>query len=396
MGGPSDSATSAPRRPAPAGPFLGVSVVELAGLGPAQHGAMALADLGAEVVRIDRPESVAERNPDGPAPELLARGRRSLALNLKSPAGHDLLERLLDEADVLIDPYRPGVLERLDLDPERLLERNPRLIVARMTGWGQSGPLAPTAGHDINYLAIAGALEAIGDPDRPPPPPLNLVGDFGGGGMLLAFAIATALFERERSGRGQILDVAMVDGVASLLTSIYQVEAEGRWSGARGAHWLQGGAPWYHAYRTADDRFVAVGALEPPFYANLLKALGLDPDEWPQWDEGAWPEQRRKLAEIFAAETMASWVERLGEAECCFAPVMRTDEAAAVGHMVERGTYVVVDGHAQPAPAPRFSRTPGRLSSPPPWPGEHTAEILRERGVDAEALTALRASGAVR
>jgi alpha-methylacyl-CoA racemase len=371
-------------------------VVELAGLGPAQHGAMMLADLGAEVIRIDRPESVAERNPEGPAPELLARGRRSLALNLKAPAGRELLERLLDRADVLVDPYRPGVLERLDLDPARLLESKPRLIVARMTGWGQSGPLAPTAGHDINYLAIAGALEAIGDADRPPPPPLNLVGDFGGGGMMLAFAVAAALYERERSDRGQVLDVAMVDGVASLLTSIYQVTAEGLWSGERGSHWLQGGAPWYRAYRTADGRFVTVGALEAPFYANLLAALGLDPDEWPQWDEASWPRQRERLAEIFAAETMATWTGRLGTAECCFAPVMRTDEAAASGHMVERGTYVEVDGRPQPAPAPRFGRTPGRLTAPPPWPGEHTAEILAEEGVDAEALAALRAGGAVR
>jgi alpha-methylacyl-CoA racemase len=247
-----------------------------------------------------------------------------------------------------------------------------------MTGWGQDGPLAAAAGHDINYIALAGALHPIGDPGAPPPPPLNLVGDFGGGGMLLAFGVAAALVERARSGRGQVLDVAMLDGVATLLASLCQLDAQGQWSHERGTNWLDGAAPWYGTYRTADDRFVTVGALEGKFYALLLGRLGLDAVDWPQWDRSRWPALRAVLEERFAARTLAEWRDELEGTDACFAPVLRSDEAAEHPHVAARGTFERHDGVLQPAPSPRFSRTPGAVQGRPPLPGEHTAEVLAE------------------
>ena len=375
------------------GPLAGVTVVELAGLGPVLHGVTLLADLGADVVRVDRPAAVPAERPTASPREPLGRGRRSVALDLKADAGRELFERLLDDADVLVDPYRPGVLERLGLDPERLTAERPRLVVARMTGWGQSGPLAASAGHDLNYLARTGALQLIGEEDRPPPVPLNLIGDFGGGGMLLAFGVAAALFERERSGRGQVIDVAMIDGIASLMTSIFQLDARAKWKPGRHTNWLQGAAPWYSAYETADGRFVTVATLEPQFYAALLGALGMDLEEWPQWDEDGWPRLRERLAATFRTATMAEWEERLADVDCCFAPVLWPTEAAADGHLAERGVYREIEGVLQPGAVPRFSRSPAAPAPPAPWPGADTRAVLADLGVDGARLEELAGRG---
>jgi alpha-methylacyl-CoA racemase len=360
------------------GPLAGISVVELAGLGPGPFGAMLLADLGADVIRIDNPRDVPPELPAQPSTEVLARGRRSIALDLRDEADREVARALVDRADALIDPFRPGVAERLGLAPDECLARNPRLVFARMTGWGQDGPLALAAGHDLNYAALAGALAPMGREDEPPPVPLNLVADFGGGGMLLGFGIAAALYEREQSGIGQVIDVAMVDGVATLLASITQLMAGGEWSSERGANWLDGGAPWYRSYRTADDRYLTVGPLEGKFYVLLLERLGLDPAPWPQFDKARWPLLSAELEGIFAARSLADWRELLEGTDVCFAPVLAVDEAAVHPHIAARGSYVDYGGVLQPAPSPRFSRTPGALGAPPPWPGEHSAEIRAE------------------
>lgn len=362
------------------GPLSGVRIVELAGIGPSQHGGMLLGDLGADVVRVDRPVPGGGAEPEGGRRELLNRGRRSIALNLKDPDDLDVVWRLIDTADVLVDPYRPGVAERLGLSPEAVLERNPRIVFARMTGWGQDGPLALTAGHDVNYLAVAGALEPIGPADRVPPVPLNLIGDFGGGGMMLAFGIVTALLERERSGKGQTIDVAMIDGVASLMGGILDHRANGRWRDERGVNVEQGASPWYRAYRTADDKFVTVGTIEEKFYRGLLERLNLEPQDWPQWDQTRWPVLAAILEERFATRTRDEWEQEFAGLDVCFAPAVSVEEAPRHPHLAARGSYVERDGIVQPAPVPRFARTPGRLGSPPPWPGEHQEEIRRELG----------------
>ncbi len=359
------------------GPLAGVRVVELAGLGPSQHGAMLLADLGADVVRIDRPVQ-GDPDRDMARRTLLNRGRRSVALDLKDAADRDLALRLVAGADVVVDPYRPGVLERLGLGPDTLLDRNPRIVVARMTGWGQDGPRAGDAGHDIDYIAATGALHAIGPPGDVPAVPLNLVADFGGGGMLLAFGIAAALLERERSGRGQVIDVAMVDGVASLMHFAWQERAIGRWTPERASNWLQGAAPWYRTYAAADGAFVAVGALEAKFYDALLERLGLDPAAWPQWDRGRWATLSGVLASIFAERTAEEWEAELAGADVCFARVRALEEVLDDPHMAARASYVERDGLLQAGVVPRFGRTPGALGRPAPWPGEHDAELRAE------------------
>jgi alpha-methylacyl-CoA racemase len=359
------------------GPLAGVRVVEMAGIGPAPYATMMLADLGADVIRIDRPDGQPMLPQGGPA-DVLGRGKRSIALDLKDSAGLTTARQLIDTADALVDPYRPGVLERIGLAPDECLERNPRLVFARMTGWGQTGPLAQAAGHDINYIALAGALYAMGRPDEPPPVPLNLVGDFGGGGMLLAFGIVAALFERVQSGRGQVVDVAMVDGVASLLASICGLDALGQWSHERGRNWLDGAAPWYRPYRSADGQWVTIGALEPQFYDGLLRRLGVDPSAWPQWDDNRWPQLHRRLETIFAGRTAAEWRELLEGTDACFAPVLRLDQAKHHPHIAARETYVVRNRVVQPAPAPRFTRTPGAIGGPAPRVGQHTAEVSAE------------------
>jgi alpha-methylacyl-CoA racemase len=368
------------------GPLVGLRVVELAGLGPAEHGCMMLADMGAEVIRVERLTAVPDTAGREPPRTLLSRGRRSIALDLRHAEGLAAVRRLIETADVLVDPYRPGVLERLGLDPDDLLAVTTRLVIARMTGWGQDGPLAKAAGHDLNYIAVSGALHEIGEPDRLPAVPLNLVADYGGGGMLLVAGILAALLERERSGNGQTIDVAMVDGVASQLAGVLHLHAIGGYDGRRGSSWVQGGAPWYRPYAASDGAFVTVAALESQFYALLLHELGLDPDDYPQWDRECWPELQDELTRIFGAEPGAHWRQRLEGTDACFAVAVPLVEAAQHPHLIARETYVERDGVVQPAPAPRFSRTPAALNTPPPWPGQDTEAVLEEIGIDVAAL----------
>jgi alpha-methylacyl-CoA racemase len=367
-----------------AGPLAGVRVLELAGIGPGPFCAMMLADQGATVLRIDRPgagDPRAER-------EFLNRGRRSAVLDLKHPRAVDALLRLVEKADVLLEGFRPGVTERMGVGPDICLQRNPRLVYARMTGWGQQGPLSATVGHDIGYIARAGALHALGRAGGPPQFPANLLGDFGGGGMVMAFGICAALVERAASGRGQVVDTAIVDGVASLLAMPLMLMAQGRWRDERGVNLLDGGVPWYDVYETADGQWMAVGALEPRFYAALVSGLGLTglPD---RHDPRNWPELRARLSARFRERTRDEWAAVFAGSEACAEPVLSLHEAAADPHLAARGTYVTADGIIQPAPAPRFSRTPGQLPDPPPVPGQHTIEALTEWGLpDAEDLVA--------
>ncbi len=367
------------------GPLEGTTVIEVAAIGPVPFGVMLLADLGAEVIRVDRASSVGNPGQEA-AMAGLSRGRRSVAVDLKNPDGLDVLLRLVEGADVLVEGFRPGVAERLGFGPEGCLERNPGLVYARMTGWGQDGPMADRAGHDIDYAAIAGALHPIGRADGPPPPPLNYLADFGGGGAYLAIGVTAALLERERSGRGQVVDVAMVDGAASLTAFFHGLLEMGAWTTDRASNLLDGAAPFYDTYATADGGYIAVGCLEPQFYAEFLDRLGLDPDEWPQFDRERWPEQKRRLAELFAAEPRAHWEERFAGSDACVAPVLALDEAPAHPHIHARGTFTDVGGSVQPAPAPRFSRTPGEAGGPAPEPGDHTDDIVAELGLDPAAL----------
>jgi alpha-methylacyl-CoA racemase len=375
------------------GPLQGVRVIEIASLAPAPFGCMILADLGADVVRVDRAGD--EEGPDLAPPGPLARSRRSIALNLKDPAGIDVLLRLTDTADVLVEAFRPGVAERLGFGPQVCAGRNPQLIYARMTGWGQHGPLASTAGHDIDYIAVAGCLDPIGRAGERPVPPLNLVGDFGGGGMLLAVGVLAALLERERSGLGQVVDAAMVDGSALLASFLYGLRAAGAWRDERGTNLLDGGAPFYDTYRTADGRHVAVGALEPKFYAELLARLGLDPAGLPgQYDRSGWPVLRSALAAAFGSRTQAEWVAAFDGSDACVAPVATLADAPDHPHNAARGTFIDVGGLIQPAPAPRFSRTPAGPPDPPVTPGASTGEVLAELGFTAEQISSLRERGA--
>lgn len=369
-------------------PLSGLRVIELAGIGPGQFGAMVLADHGAEVVRIDRAGDAPPQDPGRPLPDPLGRGRRSIALDLKQPDGVAIARELVDAADVLIDPFRPGVVGRLGLDPDACLQRNPGLVIAHVTGWGQTGPLAAAAGHDLNYTALAGALHPMGERDGVPPVPLNLLADFGGGGMYLAAAVVMALWQRERTGRGQRLDVAMMDGVATLMTSIFGARAQGMWTDERQANFLDGAAHFYRAYRTSDNRFVSIGAIEPQFYAELLQRLELDPGEWPQWDRDQWPGLTERLAAIIALHDLTHWVSVMEGTDVCFAPALRFDELTAHPHHAARDTFIDLHGTLQPAPALAFAADTAHGLHPPPWPGEQTAELLRELGRDPEALLA--------
>jgi alpha-methylacyl-CoA racemase len=377
------------------GPLDGVKVVELAGFGPGPFCCMLLADYGADVIRVDRAADVDSRWPSLDAS--LRRGRRSIAADLKQPEAVHAVLRLVEKADIVIEGFRPGVAERMGLGPDDCLQQNPRLVYGRMTGWGQQGPLAHTVGHDINYIAIAGCLDPIGRPDTGPIPPLNLVGDFGGGGMLLAVGVLGAMFESRRSGRGQVVDAAMVDGAALLATIIHGMRADGSWLDTRGANLLDGGAPFYDAYETADGRHVAVGAIEPHFYDDLIHVMGLEPDELPhQMDRAAWPEMKEQFASVFRTRTMGEWCERAEGTNACLSPVLTLSEAPQHHHNVQRDTFVVVAGVEQPAPAPRFSVTPLRLPTPPPRPGQHTRGVLSEFGFSEAELSTMCASGAVR
>jgi alpha-methylacyl-CoA racemase len=378
-----------------AGPLSGIRVLELAGIGPGPFCTMMLADMGADVLRVDRPEPVDLGLPLEPKFDVIARGRRSIALDLKHTGAIEIALALVEKADVLIEGFRPGVTERLGLGPDACLARNPRLVYGRVTGWGQDGPLAQAAGHDINYIAIAGALHAIGPAQRPAPP-LNLVGDYGGGAMYLAFGIVCALCERHSSGRGQVIDTAMSEGAASLMSIFYGRMAAGLWHDKRGVNILDGGAPWYNVYETADGKYVAVGAIEGRFYAKLMQRLGLDTPSLPdQYDRARWPEMRANLARIFQQKTRDEWCEALAGHDVCIAPVLSIAEAPSHPHNRARGAFFECDGVIQPGPAPRFSRTPGRVERGAPRRGEGGAAALADWGFSPEQIAQFRQSGAV-
>jgi alpha-methylacyl-CoA racemase len=378
------------------GPLAGVRVVEIAGIGPGPFCAMMLADMGAEVLRIDRLGPTDLGLPVEPRFSVLTRGRRSVALDLKQPAAIAAVKRLVVKADALIEGFRPGVMERLGLGPDECLTANPRLVYGRMTGWGQEGPMAPAAGHDINYIALAGVLHSIGRRGSAPVPPLNLVGDFGGGGMYLAFGVVCALLEAGRSGRGQVVDAAMVDGAASLAAAVFGLRAKGMWNDERGDNILDSGAPWYDVYETQDGKYVAIGSIEGRFYGELLRLTGLTGEALPpQWEKARWGELRARLTEVFKQKTRDEWCRIMEGSDVCFAPVLSMTEAPAHPHNRARGTFVEVDGVPQPGPAPRFSRTPGAIGRPPAAPGQHTEEALRDWGFSADELTDLRKSGAI-
>jgi alpha-methylacyl-CoA racemase len=378
------------------GALSGVKVLELAGIGPGPFCAMMLADMGADVLRLDRLEQTDLGLPLAPRFDILARGRRSIALDLKRPAAIEIVLALAEKADVLIEGFRPGVTERLGIGPETCGARNPQLVYARVTGWGQHGPLAQAPGHDINYIAIAGALHAIGRAGRPPVPPLNLVGDYGGGAMYLAFGIVCALLERQSSGEGQVIDAAMSDGAASLMSIFYARLAAGVWQDARGVNAIDGGAPWYDVYETSDGLHIAIGAIEGRFYLRLMALLGLDEQTVPkQHDKARWPELRARLRDAFQQKTRDEWCELLQGQDVCFAPVLSLAEAPAHPHNRARGTFVERDGLVQPAPAPRFSRTPGGIGRGAPERGEGGAAALADWGFDLATIERFRASGAL-
>jgi alpha-methylacyl-CoA racemase len=378
------------------GPLAGLKVIEIAGIGPGPFCGMMLADLGADVVRVDRAQNVQGGDPALPPLDLLARGRRSIGVDLKNPEGVGVVLDMAAGADVLIEGFRPGVAERLGIGPAECHARNPRLVYGRMTGWGQSGPYGSMAGHDINYIALAGALEPIGRAGEPPLPPLNLVGDFGGGGMLLAFGVLAGVFEAQRSGQGQVIDAAMVDGAAALMTMTHSFRAMGMWTDERGTNMLDTGAHYYDVYETSDGRYMSVGSIEPQFYAALLDGLGLDAADLPyQQDRTQWPALTERFAAIFLTKTRDEWSAIFEGTDACVAPVLSIPEAVAHPHNVERDTFVEVAGLAQPAPAPRFDRTPPEISAPPPHAGQHTDEILRDFGLDDDRIAKLKEVGAV-
>ncbi|WP_288251537.1 CaiB/BaiF CoA-transferase family protein [uncultured Hydrogenophaga sp.] len=378
------------------GPLQGTKVIEMAGIGPGPFCGMLLSDMGAEVLRIDRADAVGSAEERDPRFEAMHRGRRSIAVDLKHPEGVATVKRLVASADVLIEGYRPGVMERLGLGPDACLALQPRLVYGRMTGWGQHGPLAQAAGHDINYIALTGALHAIGNGAGKPVPPLNLVGDFGGGALYLAFGIACALLEARRSGQGQVVDAAIVDGTGSMLTFLHGAFARDAWSHERGNNLLDGGRPWYDSYETADGRHVCIGAIEPKFYRELLARLGLADEDLPdQHDPAGWARLRSRFAEVFKSRTRDEWSARLEGTDACFAPVLDLHEAQRHPHNLARGAFVDVDGLAQPAPAPRFSRTPARVAGPAPQVGQHTRTALGQWGFTAAEVGRLLAMGSV-
>lgn len=373
------------------GPLNGVRVVELAGIGPGPFCAMMLADLGADVIRVDRTKAGFL----GGGGTIVDRGRRSIALDLKRPESIDVVLDLLDGADALIEGFRPGVMERLGMGPDVCLARNPRLVYGRMTGWGQTGPLASAAGHDLNYIAISGALGAMGHADRPPAPPLHLLGDLGGGGMMLALGIVSAILEARGSGQGQVVDAAICDGVSTLATAYHGMLATGRWTLDRQSNMLDGGAPFYGCYACADGKFVSIGAIEPQFYALLLELCGIeDPDFEQQWERAQWPVLREKFANLFAARTRDQWCELLEGTDACFAPVLDFAEARRHPHYQARNGFVVTSGIEHPAPSPRFSRTRSE-ARPIGAPGQDTEALLRELGRSQSQIEHLRRTGAI-
>ncbi len=376
------------------GPLKGMKIVELGGIGPGPYCAQMLADMGADIIRVDRKGSAG--NGIGEKFNVLHRSRRSIAVDLKNPKGVEAVLKLIEQADALIEGFRPGVMENLGLGPDICLERNPKLVFGRMTGWGQSGPMSKAAGHDINYIALSGALHAIGRQGEPPVPPLNLVGDFGGGGMLLAFGIMCGVYETRNSGKGQVVDAAMVDGAASLMNMFCGIYASGGWSNDKGTNLLDGGAHFYDTYETSDGKWISLGSIEPQFYALLLKHAEIeDPDFANQMDMTKWPDLKEKTKKIFKAKTRDEWCKIMEGTDICFAPVLNFDEAYTHPHNVERKTFVDVDGVTQAAPAPRFSRTEPEIQGPPCGPGQHNEEALKDWGFSGDEIEALQSQDAI-
>ncbi|MYW97417.1 CoA transferase [Amycolatopsis rubida] len=373
------------------GPLAGVRIVELGGVGPTPFACMLLADLGAEVLRIERPPGYDGGAPIEPRFELMNRGRRGVPLDLKTPDAVAAVLRMVRQADALVEGFRPGVAEKLGLGPGECLAVNPALVYGRMTGWGQDGPLARAAGHDVNYVSLTGVVHSIGEAGGPPVIPLNLAGDFGGGSLYLALGVVSALLESRTSGQGQVVDAAMVDGSASLMTAFYGFRAAGYWTDERGTNRLDSGAPWYQVYETADCGWISLAANETRFWRNTLRMLGFAEDELPgQHDREHWPEMKKRFAEVFRTKTRDEWCALAEGQDVCLAPVLSMAEAPRHPHLRARGTFVEVDGVVQPAPAPRFSRTPGAIQRPPAAPGEHAAEALADWGFSAEESAALR------
>lgn len=379
------------------GPLVGIRIVELAGIGPSPFTGMMLADAGADIIRIDRADKATYPPPEEPHVDVMNRGRRSVAADLKHPEGVALVLRLVEQADGLTEGFRPGVADRLGLGPDVCLDRNPRLVYGRMTGWGQQGPLATAAGHDINYIALAGALEPMGRAGQKPYAPLNLVGDFGGGGMLLAYGMVAAMLGAQRTGRGQVIDAAMIDGAASLMAMTYTLMSAGIWREERGTNLLDSGAPFYEVYETSDGRFMAVGAIEPQFYAELIRLTGLADEDLPdQNDRDAWPAMKDRFAAVFATKSRDQWEAIFEGSDACAFPVLSPSEAPDHPHHRARGTFTTIAGVAQPAPAPHFLGTPGSVRRPPPNPGQHGDEALADWGLAKEEIEDLRTSGAIR
>ena len=381
-----------------AGPLTGYRIIEIAGIGPGPFAAMMLADMGAEVIRVDRSQSVRGPAPDTPSFDTMLRGRRNIAVDLKHPDGVATLLDLVARADAMIEGFRPGVMERLGVGPDVCLAINPKLVFGRMTGWGQDGPYALAAGHDINYIALAGALAHIGRAGEAPVPPLNLVGDFGGGGMFLAYGVVCALLEAQRSGKGQVVDTAMVDGAATLMSMFWAFKNAGMYDeNARGTNLLDTGAHFYEVFECADGQWVSIGSIEPQFYAELLQRTGLagDPEFAQQHDKAKWPQLKERLREVFLTRTRAEWCTEMEMTDVCFAPVLTMSDAAAHPHNIARSTFIEVAGVPQPAPAPRFSRTVPEVCMPPAHAGQHTREVLADWGISADRIDALITSGAV-
>jgi alpha-methylacyl-CoA racemase len=382
------------------GPLEGVKIVELAGIGPAPFCAMLLSDMGAEIIRVDRAASVGQdvgREGEDARFGLMQRGRRNIAVDLKNPDGVAAVLRLIDQADGLIEGFRPGVMERLGLGPDVCLKRNPKLVFGRMTGWGQDGPIAHTAGHDINYIALSGALYCIGPMGGPPVPPLNLVGDFGGGALYLAMGMLAGVISARTTGKGQVIDCSMVEGAASLMMMMYGALAAGAWNETRASNRTDGGAPYYRVYETKEGEHVAIGSIEPQFYAQLLQHTGLADEPLPaQTDRTGWPDMHQRLARIFKTKTREEWTAIMEQTDICFAPVLRMSEAMHHPHNIHRGSFVEVDGVAQPGPAPKFLGTPSRVQGPPARIGQNTTDILRDWGFSANEIAALHDKRAVK
>lgn len=375
------------------GPLNGVKIIEVGGIGPGPFCGMMLSDMGADIIRVERKGglSLSESKYD-----LLTRNRRSISINLRNPQGVHTLLRMLEQVDALQEGFRPGVMEKLGIGPDVCLERNPRLVYGRMTGWGQEGPLARAAGHDINYIALSGALHTIGRKDQKPVPPLNLVGDFGGGGMLLAFGMVCALYEARKSGIGQVVDAAMTDGSATLMAMIYGLKAAGLWTDKPGTNLLDTGAHFYDTYETADNKFIAIGAIEPQFYELLLKLAEIDdPDFQNQLDFAQWPQLKDKLTAVFKTKTREAWCEIMEGSDVCFAPVLSMSEAPEHPHNKQRKTFIKNEGVLQPAPAPRFSRTAPEIKGPPPTPGQDTESVLTDFGFSGQEIESLKLSEAI-